>query len=727
MAQEVTSLRKYGKGAKKSSADVSLLDMLESKTPYTYAHPLPGAALISPFTTVAFRTDEPIDGSTAFGKISLKGAKSGDHSKGETVLLSGRTVHFRPAHPLAPGEQVHVNVAEGIKTGSGKSLPAVEWSFHVSWRKLDTYHRVFLPLSVNGSHSSTHSSRANLHLLKKIRSDHFLLGLGAKKHARERQSTRMSIGDEGGQEIEETIVPNPAYRTLPPKYPRAVMRKLGDLSKLSPGYLFTAEIDQDPDEKTMKVIMTDRGDPVFYELGTLPTFAPTHNKQLVIRQSDNAIVVAGNDYRKKARFQAQHGHIINHHEFQMLSNGNSLILIYDPQLVDAKKIRPGVSGATRDTWAVGLIIQEVTPKGHVVFDWRSWDFLPRVWWETNMVVENRVWDLTHGNSLEEAPDGNIIVSMRALWQVTKINRNSGRIMWRLGGVSGNLKVAKDPNGLFSGQHDARLHDGLLTVFDNSVKTGSRTARAVDYKLDGSKATMVSLYDTGIAAFAKGNYRRMPNGNRVICLGLKLPPGVKGERRNPWYLETDDKGRPLVQMQWRRETHSYRVVKGPWQGFPRWQPKAIIDNNNSAGQMRLHFSWNGATEVDRWRVYRGEEKIADLKRTQFEHWVDIPEARNSCQKYQAVAVGRDGRELNRSKVAKSKPCSDEKTKVKKGGGVKRIKSSSPACDVIWRKRENCAADRLTISQNECEARGCCYKGGKGQTVEGLVRCFKSSNI
>ena len=100
------------------------------------------------------------------------------------------------------------------------------------------------------------------------------------------------------------------------------------------------------------------------------------------------------------------------------------------------------------------------------------------------------------------------------------SRNTGRVEWRLGGRRPELssfKIKDDPNGVFSGQHDARItKQGLLTMFDNSVRTGSRTARAVDYALEWEDdspaiARQVSVFNTGVSAFAKGSYRRMPNG------------------------------------------------------------------------------------------------------------------------------------------------------------------------------------------------------------------------
>ena len=70
------------------------------------------------------------------------------------------------------------------------------------------------------------------------------------------------------------------------------------------------------------------------------------------------------------------------------------------------------------------------------------------------------------NSASWTPDGHVLISLRHLSQVIKINRKTGAIMWKLGGPDGDFTFhGKDPGP--SWQHDARLHeDGTLSLFDN---------------------------------------------------------------------------------------------------------------------------------------------------------------------------------------------------------------------------------------------------------------------
>ena len=113
----------------------------------------------------------------------------------------------------------------------------------------------------------------------------------------------------------------------------------------------------------------------------------------------------------------------------------------------------------------------------MVFQWRSWD---------HFKFEESKADLTgdrvnpvHGNSFELDHDGNLIISSRRMDEITKIDRQTGEIIWRLGGKANEFTFINDPEPFFS-QHDARrLANGNITIFDNHTGPGSTYARAVE--------------------------------------------------------------------------------------------------------------------------------------------------------------------------------------------------------------------------------------------------------
>jgi hypothetical protein len=73
----------------------------------------------------------------------------------------------------------------------------------------------------------------------------------------------------------------------------------------------------------------------------------------------------------------------------------------------------------------GPYLVEMTTKGEVIWEWRSWEHLDPVNDPITEVQGDRdVW--TVANSISEMSDGNIVVSFRDISTVVMINRASSR-------------------------------------------------------------------------------------------------------------------------------------------------------------------------------------------------------------------------------------------------------------------------------------------------------------
>jgi hypothetical protein len=121
----------------------------------------------------------------------------------------------------------------------------------------------------------------------------------------------------------------------------------------------------------------------------------------------------------------------------------------------------------------------------------------------------------------------ILLSFRHLDAVYKVDRRTGRIVWKLGGTrtSKSLKVRNDPYGSypFGGQHDARfMPDSSITVFDNQTGFGGHRPRAVRYRIDEKRRTATLIRQIVDHRFAYssafGSARLGRSGNWLICWG-----------------------------------------------------------------------------------------------------------------------------------------------------------------------------------------------------------------
>jgi hypothetical protein len=117
------------------------------------------------------------------------------------------------------------------------------------------------------------------------------------------------------------------------------------------------------------------------------------------------------------------------------------------------------------------------------------------------------------------------MSQRHIDAVLKVDKATGEIVWKLGGLPHpkSLTFVGDPYGNFGGQHDARnLPDGTLTLHDNRTGYANQPPRAVRYELDLTARTATLLEqvtDPDVpVSLCCGNSRKLPGGNWVMSWG-----------------------------------------------------------------------------------------------------------------------------------------------------------------------------------------------------------------
>lgn len=243
---------------------------------------------------------------------------------------------------------------------------------------------------------------------------------------------------------------------------------------------------------------------------------------LLTYYEDGKFYAEDTQHNKIDSFICGNGYFTDHHELQIIDNGHALLMSYDPQIVDMSKI---VQGGDTNATVVGLIIQEIDENKNVVFQWRSWDHIEI----TDAIHENLTApeiDYVHGNAIDYDNDGNLLISSRHLSEITKINRTTGDIIWRLGGVSNQFTFTNDSIGFSYQHHIRRIPNGNITLFDNGNYHTPHFSRAVEYQLDevNKTATLVWQYrnNPDIYGFAMGSAQRLHNGNTLISWGSANP-------------------------------------------------------------------------------------------------------------------------------------------------------------------------------------------------------------
>lgn len=217
-------------------------------------------------------------------------------------------------------------------------------------------------------------------------------------------------------------------------------------------------------------------------------------------------------------FLCRNGYSTDFHDLKVLGDGSAYVMNYDEEVVDMSLIVP--DGKTNAV-VTGLVIQRVDADTNVVFQWRSWDHF-QITDATHESLTAYSIDYVHGNTVEIDSDSNILISSRHMDEITKINSETGDIIWRFGGKNNQFTFTNDTLK-FSHQHSVRrLQNGNILLFDNGNYHSPAFSRAVEYELneDAKTATLIWEYrhSPSIYAYAMGSVQRLKNGNTLIGWG-----------------------------------------------------------------------------------------------------------------------------------------------------------------------------------------------------------------
>ena len=205
-------------------------------------------------------------------------------------------------------------------------------------------------------------------------------------------------------------------------------------------------------------------------------------------------------------------------------------------------------------------------------------------------------DYFHINSIEVEPDGNFLIDAKGTYAVYKVDRESGEVLWRLGGKRSDFEMGEGTRTV--SQHDARRQeDGTITIFDNGAPPEVHDqSRGIVVELDeeAMKATLVREYThpEEPLATSQGNMQVLPNGNVFIGWGTE-----------PFNSEYSKEGKLLFDLQFAGETQSYRAFRQVWSGRPAEDP-AVAAERGKGDKVIIYASWNGSTETTTWRVLAG---------------------------------------------------------------------------------------------------------------------------
>jgi hypothetical protein len=342
-------------------------------------------------------------------------------------------------------------------------------------------------------------------------------------------------------------------------------------------------------------------------------------------------------YTVRHRVTAQ-GYPSDLHEFTLTPEGTALLTAYEetPHLV------------------IGHAQEVDVVSNRLVFDWPSYPSVR----QSESYIKGAP-DYFHINSVDlwPGPHRELLVSARNCCAVYLIERST-RVKWRLHGRKSDFRLG--PGAAFWYQHDARaLPDGSgISLFDDAsqqpplLSSEKRSwGKVINVNQRNMHATLRHEYahtTAAIDAASQGNMQLLPNGAHVIGFGTS--PYVAE------YARPLGGGGPeqILDARFPSLVQSYRAFMGHWVGEPPLSELALVVRRSPGrGRFVAYVSWNGATEVDSWRISAGRSRssldsVRRAPRTGFE--TSIRFTSDGATTFQASAHDRDGKLLGRSRVA-----------------------------------------------------------------------------
>ena len=454
---------------------------------FHYVSPRPHSILNSRGTNIIIRQGHTIDRSSVDdSRLTVRGSGSGIHTGRVFLSDDNKTLVFASFNAYAPGETVAVGLSAGIKTVDSKDVGSLEFSFTIS----PVREGANLPVVPQAEPASS---------------------LGAT-------SLHMS------NSVAHTD-------SVPADWPKITV---GTINNPAEGNIFLTNQSQTANKAigSYLMILNNDGSPFNYK--KIPTaangFKMEVNGDLSFNfKSSGARIILDTSLTPIDTLQGGNGYRTDGHDFLLLPNGHAFVIASDPEPVDMSLVVPG---GNPDATVTGLVVQEIDASQNVVFQWRSWDYLPIT--GSYFDLTQQAIDLIHANALAVAGDGNILVSLRHYSSVVKIDRETGDVVWILGGKGNQFTFinehASNAPTYFSYQHDIDvLPNGHLTLFDNGTQHSPEYSRGVEYSLDEQNKTATMVWDyrhsPDIYADAMGSVERLPNGNTLVGWGQATGAGI----------------------------------------------------------------------------------------------------------------------------------------------------------------------------------------------------------
>ncbi|KAJ5939319.1 hypothetical protein N7466_002453 [Penicillium verhagenii] len=317
---------------------------------------------------------------------------------------------------------------------------------------------------------------------------------------------------------------------------------------------------------------------------------------------------------------------IDIHESQLTDDGTILVTAVNVTQADLTSV-----GGPKDGWIQDGLVYEIDIKtNEVLFRWSAYEHLkelPMSWAVAPLgatgagsgVSKTDPWGYPHLNSIAKYGDS-YLVSSRYMCTLFFL-ASDGSIKWHLNGrTGGDFNLSLDTS--FCYQHDARFESQSaervtigLHNNDNTEFTGSSsltTGMVLDVELQGSKKVTLKrrMWDAAAPVYAQSQGSYQPLGNGHVLQDHGATPQIE---------EYDENGSVVMRARFGYDNtmQTYRAYRYPWVGHPSTKPDVVACPVSGSETAMVYVSWNGATDVQSWKIHSGSQLKATAVNNGFE--------------------------------------------------------------------------------------------------------------
>jgi hypothetical protein len=335
--------------------------------------------------------------------------------------------------------------------------------------------------------------------------------------------------------------------------------------ELEPGYFFMVPFkmsNRHATEFTYLMVLNEKSDLLYYKKVKAATDFKKHPNGLISYFSGNKFYILNKNFFLIDSVTCVNGILTDPHDFLILNNNHYILIgweIVKENLSNYKLFFNNQCAGSKTANVKYGVVQELDESKKLIYEWKSNSSFNIENADPYFLTDTLNVDITHFNSIDIDKEGNFMVSARYFNEVFKVDKKTGKMLWRFGGKYNSLKLIND-SITFYGQHDAKYSDqNRITLFDNGYTSMNlrHNARAIEYEIDSENKTakLIRSYSNEIYTVSRGtgNMQKLNSGKVLINFGQ-----VENGTPNNSFMVLDEKGKKIISIHFKDTIGTYRA-------------------------------------------------------------------------------------------------------------------------------------------------------------------------